>query len=189
MRVDDLEPAAAHEDRAAAAALRRLAGGVAVGEGQVLHGQLGVVLVLAVRRRPALGLVAGVHVEDPALAATAEGDHAAAVEHDLGAGVVHDLGGLVIVIVIGSGPQSKVMMPPGATASTTAAEVHVAGVPSPMTGRVRGVDGRGLGRDDGAAVRVEGRGAGRCHEQRRRRGRGRGGSHRCCRHVGCLNSS
>ena len=39
-RVDHLEPPAAHEDRAAAAALGGVAGGVAVGEGQVLHGEL-----------------------------------------------------------------------------------------------------------------------------------------------------
>src|SRR5690348_11905998 len=37
----------------------------------------------------------------------------------------------VIVIVTGSGPQSKVMMPPAATALTTAAEVQLAGVPFP----------------------------------------------------------
>ena len=60
----------------------RVAGGVAVGEGEVLHGELRVVLVLAVRGGPALGLVAGVHVEDAALAAAAQGDLAAAVEHD-----------------------------------------------------------------------------------------------------------
>ena len=39
----------------------------------------------------------------------------------------------VMVIVTGSGPQSKVMMPPSATACTTAADVHPAGVPSPIT--------------------------------------------------------
>ena len=92
-RVDDLDPAAPHEDGAPAAALDRLAGRVAVGEGQVLHGEPGVVLVLAVRGGPDLGLVAGVHVEDPALAAAAERDLAAAVEHDLRPGVVADLGG------------------------------------------------------------------------------------------------
>jgi hypothetical protein len=36
-------------------------------------------------------------------------------------------------MVTGAGPQSKVMTPPRATASTTAAEVQVAGVPSPTT--------------------------------------------------------
>ncbi len=40
------------------------------------------------------GLVAGVHVEDAALAAAAERDLAAAVDDDLWAGVVEDLGGL-----------------------------------------------------------------------------------------------
>ena len=92
-RVDHLEPAAAHEDRAAAAALGRLAGRVAVGEGEVLHGEPRVVLVLAVRGGPALRLVAGVHVEDAALAAAAERDLAAAVEHDLGPVGVADLRG------------------------------------------------------------------------------------------------
>src|SRR5579871_1298183 len=38
-----------------------------------------------------------------------------------------------MVIVTGLGPQSKVMMPPSATACTTAADVHPAGVPSPIT--------------------------------------------------------
>src|SRR5439155_533419 len=45
--VHHLEPAAPHEDGAAAAALGGVAGGVAVGEGQVLHCQLRGVLVLA----------------------------------------------------------------------------------------------------------------------------------------------
>src|SRR6202034_3971237 len=39
----------------------------------------------------------------------------------------------VIVIVTGLGPQLKVMMPPSATACTTAAEVQPAGEPSPIT--------------------------------------------------------
>jgi len=39
----------------------------------------------------------------------------------------------VIVIVTGVGPQLKVMIPPMATAWTTAAEVQLAGVPVPMT--------------------------------------------------------
>jgi hypothetical protein len=37
------------------------------------------------------------------------------------------------VIVTGWGPQLKVMMPPLATALTTAADVQLAGVPVPMT--------------------------------------------------------
>src|SRR5580693_3265616 len=39
----------------------------------------------------------------------------------------------VMVIVTGAGPQLKVMMPPAATAATTACEVQLAGVPVPMT--------------------------------------------------------
>jgi hypothetical protein len=38
----------------------------------------------------------------------------------------------VIVIVTGTGPQSNVMMPPAATALTTAAEVQLAAVPLPI---------------------------------------------------------
>jgi hypothetical protein len=38
-----------------------------------------------------------------------------------------------IVIVTGRGPQEKVITPPAATAATTACEVQLAGVPSPMT--------------------------------------------------------
>ena len=58
-------------------------------------------------------------------------------------------------MVTGSGPQSKVMMPPAATAATTAAEVQLAGVPLPIRpGRVRGVDRPGLGRHRRATVRV-----------------------------------
>ena len=41
--------------------------------------------------------------------------------------------GPFLVIVTGFGPQLKVMMPPMATALTTAAEVQPAGVPWPMT--------------------------------------------------------
>ena len=39
----------------------------------------------------------------------------------------------VMVMVTGSGPQLKVMTPPAATAATTASEVQLAGVPSPIT--------------------------------------------------------
>ena len=39
----------------------------------------------------------------------------------------------VMVIVTGSGPQLNVMTPPAATAVTTAADVQLAGVPSPTT--------------------------------------------------------
>src|SRR5690242_15148242 len=39
----------------------------------------------------------------------------------------------VNTIVTGAGPQSNVMIPPAATAATTAAEVQPAGVPEPTT--------------------------------------------------------
>src|SRR5262249_56853244 len=63
--VDHLELAAAVEDRAAPAAVDQVAGRVAVGEGEVLNGQLGPGLVLAVRGGPVLVRVAGVQVQDP----------------------------------------------------------------------------------------------------------------------------
>src|SRR5439155_21845739 len=69
-RVDDLEPAALVIDRAAAAAghvPRAAAAGVPSAEGQVLHDELRVRLVVAVVGGPLLALVTGVHVQDPAL--------------------------------------------------------------------------------------------------------------------------
>src|SRR5690606_19549315 len=41
--------------------------------------------------------------------------------------------GLSITIVTGSGPQSKTILPPWATASTTASQSQLSGVPSPIT--------------------------------------------------------
>src|ERR1700689_2220121 len=78
--VDDRELAAAVEDGPAAPAVVDLPGGVAVGQGDVLHGQFGSGLVLAVRGGPSLGRVAGVLVQDAAHAAAAERDQAAAVQ-------------------------------------------------------------------------------------------------------------
>src|SRR5687768_11643286 len=46
--------------------------------------------------------------------------------------VLRILAVVAIVITTGSGPQENVMMPPFATAATTAAEVQLAGVPSPI---------------------------------------------------------
>ncbi len=89
--VDDLELAAAGPDGAAAVVLG-LVLGVAVDEGQVLHGQARVVLVVTHGRGPALIGVARVHVQDAGGAAAAEGDQAAAVDDDVGPGVVEDLG-------------------------------------------------------------------------------------------------
>src|ERR1700733_10183633 len=62
--VDDLELAAAVEDGPAAPAVVDLPGGVAVGEGDVLHGQSGSGLVLAMRGGPGLSRIAGVHIQD-----------------------------------------------------------------------------------------------------------------------------
>src|ERR1022692_4039769 len=47
--------------------------------------------------------------------------------------VLRTLAVAVIVMVTGSGPQEKVIMPPAATAATTACDVQLAAVPSPMT--------------------------------------------------------
>ena len=74
-------------------ALGHVTGRVAVDEREVLDGEPGMVLVLAMRGGVHLGLVAGVHVEDAALATAAQRDLAAAIEHDLRPGVVADLGG------------------------------------------------------------------------------------------------
>ena len=70
-----------------------LAGRVAVDERQVLYRQPRAVLVLTVRRSEALGLVAGVLVQDAALPTAAQRDQSAPVEHHLGAGVAHLRGG------------------------------------------------------------------------------------------------
>src|SRR5262245_18075670 len=94
------------------------------------------------------------------------------------------------VIVTGSGPQSKVRTPPAATASTTAADVQLAGVPVPMTlsgwdvsagpasagtpAPPAGVPAAGPARSGGG-----GRGSGRC-----RRGGIGGGQQRGGRRVG-----
>ena len=93
-RVHDLEPAAAHEDRPAAPAVVGLTGRVAVGERQVLEDQPRRRLVVAVVGGPGLLRVAGVLVEDAALAAAAERDEAAAVDDHALAGV-DDLRGLL----------------------------------------------------------------------------------------------
>src|SRR3954454_8358790 len=47
--------------------------------------------------------------------------------------VLRTLAVAVMVIVTGAGPQSNVMIPPAATALTTAAEVRLDGVPWPIT--------------------------------------------------------
>ena len=92
--VDDPQPAAAVEDGASAAAVEALAVRVAVGERQVLDDQLGGRLILAVRRRPHLCRIAGVHVEDAVPALAAERHQPTAVEDDPRARV-RDLGGRV----------------------------------------------------------------------------------------------
>ena len=82
LAVDDLEAAAADEDRPTAI-LGLGAGRAAVAERDVLHRERGVVLVLAVRRRPHQVRVAGVHVQDPPRALTVQGDEPAAIEDDV----------------------------------------------------------------------------------------------------------
>ena len=70
--VHDLEPAAPHEDRAAAAAVVGLTGRVAVDQPEVLDDEPRRRLVVAVVGGPGLLRVAGVLVEDPALSAAAQ---------------------------------------------------------------------------------------------------------------------
>src|SRR6202453_125913 len=72
--VDDLELAAAVEDGTAAPAVVDLPGGVAVRQGDVLHGQGGRGLVLTVRGGPGLGRITGVHVQEARTPAALRGD-------------------------------------------------------------------------------------------------------------------
>ena len=90
-RIDDLESSSSHED--GTTAIRVLTLGVAVDEGQVLHRQTWMILVLTMGRRPYLRSVARVHVEDAPVPHAAERHESAAVDHDLGPGVVDNLGG------------------------------------------------------------------------------------------------
>ena len=115
---------------------RRLPGGVAVREDEVLHRQPRRGLVVAVRRGPGLRLVAGVLVPDAALAAAADVT-AAAVEDDAAADVDH-LRGPGHRDPDRLGPQRKLIIPPFATARTTARDVQLRGVPLPTPHR----DGR-----------------------------------------------
>ncbi len=183
-RVDHLEPAAAHEDGPAPAALGPVAGGVAVGEGQVLHGELRGVLVLAVRGGPALGLVTGVLVEDPALPAAAEGHPAAAVEDQAGVGVAGFRGRLH-----GDGHRCGPAVEGDHAAGGDRADHRVRGAAFGGTGAdhaagVAGVGGLPVGRYGGVAVGVAGRRERRCRcaagrrAGARARGRQRGGRRR-----------
>src|SRR2546421_2887854 len=157
-RVDHLEPAAPVEDRAATATLGLLAGGVAVGERDVLDGELRRLLVLAVRGGPALCRVTGVLVEDAALAAATERDLAATVEHDAGAGVAY-LRGLLqgdhqrrrsaVERDDPADPDRGDQLLGGATRRGAVADDPV---------RVAGVDRLPVGRYRGVAVRVAGPG-------------------------------
>ena len=88
-RVQDPQPSAAIEDRAAATAVVALPGRVPVDEAHVLDRELRARLVLAVRRRPHLLWIARVHVEDAPSSPAAEGDEPAAVKHDPRRRVAH----------------------------------------------------------------------------------------------------
>lgn len=91
-RVHDLQPSPSDEDGTTSASLGRLADGVAVDEVEVLHSQSRMILILAVRSGPNLGLVACVHVENSSIASAGQGDQSASVDHDVRIGVVTDLG-------------------------------------------------------------------------------------------------
>ena len=156
--LDDAQTPAAHEDRAATAAVEVLAGGVAVGEGEVLDDQPRRGLVLAVRRREHLGGVAGVHVQDAAPAGAAQRDQAAPVEDDLSPRV-EDLGGRAHPDRDGLGPAREPDPPPARTAATTAEEVQLRAVPRPITRAAAGSaaangadETPGWGRDDDPCV-------------------------------------
>ena len=69
--------------------------GVAIDEGEILHRQPWMVLVVAMRRRPHLVLVAGVHVEDPNAPTAAQRHLPTTIDHDVGVLVVEDLGGAI----------------------------------------------------------------------------------------------
>ena len=81
-RVHDLELAAAGEDRAAAPALEVSPVELPSAKVRCWTTSCGRGLVVAVVGGPDLPLVAGVLVEDPALAAAAQRDQPAAVDHD-----------------------------------------------------------------------------------------------------------
>ena len=114
VRVDDLELAAAVEDRASAAALDAVAGGVAVGEGEVLDDELREGLVVAVVGGPDLLRVAGVLVEDPTLALplSVTSPPPSITTRASAACSLRPSPSRVIVITTGAGPQSKVITPP-----------------------------------------------------------------------------
>lgn len=58
-----------------------------------MYGELGIMLVLAVRSRPFLLLVAGILVKDAVFSVSAEGNLISSVDDNLGAFVVEYLGG------------------------------------------------------------------------------------------------
>ena len=128
----DAQAPAAHEDRAAAAAVELLAGGVPVGEREVLDDQPRRGLVLAMGGREHLGGIAGVHVQDaprPApLSVTDPPPSRTTSRREL-----RTLAVARIRIVTGLGPQENVILPPARTAATTAEEVQLRAVPRPIT--------------------------------------------------------
>ena len=78
---DRLEAAATREDRTATIAIF-LAEVRPTVEGEVLHRELWMVLVIAVIGRPHLLLIAGVHIKDAGIAAAAQRDVVGAVDRD-----------------------------------------------------------------------------------------------------------
>jgi len=119
--VHDLELAAASPDRSTS-----IVGGVgfriSVDEHEVLEGEPGRGLVLAVRCGPLEGGVAGVHVEDPGGPSSTEGHLAATVDDHVGHGVVAN---------------------PGRTVQDDGDRIRAAVEADPTTGRHRGPEGVG----------------------------------------------
>ena len=87
--VDNLEASATNPNRTPTVGVE--SGAVSVAEIEILHGQLGMVLVLAVTRGPYLDRVAGVHVENPVGVSSAQSYETTAIDHDVGSGVVEHL--------------------------------------------------------------------------------------------------
>ncbi len=87
-RVHDLESPTTDPHRTAAVGIESHR--VAVGERQVLNGEAWMVLILAVWRRPHLGTITRVHVQDSPCPGAGQRYEPTTVDDDLGSGVVED---------------------------------------------------------------------------------------------------
>src|SRR5690606_23325901 len=93
--VDRLEPTARSKDGSSASGdAFALCLGVYVGEGNDLHGEPGMILVVAMWSGIALRFVAGVHVEDKRLSGRAQSNESSPINHHHVVRIVDDLSGL-----------------------------------------------------------------------------------------------